>query len=41
MATYPVRNKKTGEEKEIQMNIHDWDQWREDNPMWERFSDSI
>ena len=37
MATYPVRNKKTGEEKEIQMSIHDWDQWREDNPDWERF----
>ena len=37
MATYPVRNKKTGEEKEIQMSIHAWDQWREDNPDWERF----
>ena len=37
MATYPVKNKETGEEKEIQMSIHDWDQWRKDNPDWERF----
>jgi len=37
VATYPVKNKETGEEKEIQMSIHDWDKWREDNPSWERF----
>ena len=37
MATYPVKNKQTGEEKEIVMSIHDWDQWRQDNPDWERY----
>ena len=37
MATYPVRNKKTGEEKEVLMSIHDWDQWKTDNPDWQRY----
>jgi len=36
MATYPVKNKVTGEEKEVQMSIHEWDQWKEDNPDWHR-----
>jgi len=40
MATYPVRNTKTGETKEVVMSVHDWDQWKEDNPDWSRdFSD--
>ena len=40
MATYPVRNKETGETKEVVMSVHDWDQWKEDNPDWSRdFSD--
>lgn len=40
MATYPVRNKKTGEQKDVVMSVHDWDQWKIDNPNWERdFSD--
>ena len=34
MATYPVVNTKTGETKEVVMSIHDWDQWKEDNPEW-------
>ena len=37
MATYPVRNKETGEEKEVVMSVHSWSQWKEDNPDWERF----
>jgi len=37
MATYPVKNKQTGEIKEVKMSIHDWDQWRDDNPDWERY----
>ena len=37
MATYPVKNKSTGETKEVVMSVHDWDQWREDNPDWERY----
>ncbi len=36
MATYPVVNKNTGEQKEVVMSIHDWDQWLEDNPDWTR-----
>ena len=40
MATYPVRNKETGETKEVIMSVHDWDKWKEDNPEWTRdFSD--
>ena len=36
MATYPVVNKTTGEQKEVVMSIHDWDQWKTDNPDWDR-----
>ena len=32
-----VKNKETGETKEVKMSIHDWDQWCEDNPDWERY----
>ena len=40
MATYPVVNTETGEQKEVKMSIHDWDQWKIDNPEWTRdFSD--
>ena len=36
MATYPVVNSKTGEQKEVIMSITEWDQWKEDNPDWLR-----
>ena len=36
MATYPVINTKTGEQKEVQMSVHDWTKWTEDNPDWSR-----
>ncbi len=36
MATYPVVNTKTGEQKEVVMSVHDWSQWCEDNPDWSR-----
>ena len=40
MATYPVVNQQTGEQKEVVMSVHDWDKWKEDNPDWSRdFSD--
>ena len=32
MATYPVVNTKTGEQKEVMMSITEWDQWCKDNP---------
>ena len=41
MATYPVKNTKTGETKEVILSVHDWDKWKEDNPDWLRdFSDT-
>ena len=36
MATYPVVNTKTGEQKEVSMSVHDWDEWKEENPDWSR-----
>ena len=36
MATYPVVNTKTGEQKEVSMSVHDWDKWKEENPDWSR-----
>ena len=36
MPTYPVVNKQTGEQKEVELSIHDWDQWKVDNPDWMR-----
>tara|TARA_R100000030_G_scaffold96888_1_gene85432 strand:- start:383 stop:628 length:246 start_codon:yes stop_codon:yes gene_type:complete len=37
MATYPVKHKETGEMKDVVMSVHDWDQWKIDNPDWERY----
>ena len=36
MATYPVVNKVTGEQKEVTMSVTEWDQWKEENPDWTR-----
>ncbi len=36
MPVYPVINKTTGEQKEVEMSIHDWDQWKKDNEDWIR-----
>ena len=36
MATYPVVNSKTGEQKEVVMSVHDWPKWCDDNPDWKR-----
>ena len=36
MATYPVVNTETGEQKEVKMSITEWDQWCKDNPDWKR-----
>ena len=36
MATYPVVNKETGEQKEVKMSITEWSQWCKDNPDWQR-----
>ena len=40
MATYPVINKETGEQKDVKLSVHEWTQWLEDNPrMAKRLSD--
>jgi hypothetical protein len=31
-----VYNKVTGEQKEVTMSVHDWDQWKKDNSEWDR-----
>lgn len=36
MPTYPVKNLKTGEEKELEMTVSDYTQWRKDNPDWDK-----
>ena len=36
MPTYPVKNLKTGEEKELNLTMADYDQWRKDNPDWDK-----
>ena len=35
MPTYPVKNMKTGEEKELSMTMKDYDTWRKENPDWD------
>ena len=36
MPTYPVINKDTGETKELVMPVADYEQWRKDNPEWDK-----
>ena len=36
MPTYPVKNKETGEEKELSMTMKEYDQWKKDNPDWDK-----
>ena len=36
MPTYPVKNKVTGEEKELNLTMANYEQWRKDNPDWDK-----
>ena len=36
MPTYPVKNSKTGEEKELSMSMKAYAEWREENPDWDK-----
>ena len=36
MPTYPVKNKVTGEEKELSMTMKAYDDWRKENPDWDK-----
>jgi len=31
MATYPIINKETGEQKELVLSVHEWTKWCDDN----------
>ena len=36
MPTYPVKNLKTEEKKELSMTMKEYEQWRKDNPEWDK-----
>ncbi len=36
MPTYPVKHNETGETKELYMSMSEYDQWRKDNPEWDK-----
>ena len=36
MPTYPVKNLKTGETKELSMSMKQYDGWRKENPDWDK-----
>lgn len=36
MPTYPVINSKTGETQELVMSVASYEQWRKDNPDWDK-----
>jgi len=36
MPTYPVINKDNGETKELVMSVAEYEQWRKDNPEWDK-----
>ena len=36
MALYPIIHKETGEQKTIEMSVHEITQWYKDNPEWKR-----
>ena len=36
MPTYPIKNLKTGETKELMMSMKEYDQFRKDNPEWDK-----
>ena len=36
MPTYPIKNLKTGETKELVMSMKEYDEFRKDNPDWDK-----
>ena len=36
MPTYPVIHKETGEKKELSMSMVAYDEWRKENPDWDK-----
>ena len=36
MPTYPVINTKTGEKQELNLSMKKYDEWRKENPDWDK-----
>ena len=36
MPTYPVKNLKTGEKQELSMTMLEYDDWKKENPDWDK-----
>ena len=36
MPTYPVKHKESGEQKELSMTMKAYDEWRKENPDWDK-----
>jgi hypothetical protein len=36
MPTYPVKNKETGETKELSMTMKEYSDWKDANPDWDK-----
>lgn len=36
MPTYPVKHNQTGETQELYMSMSEYEQWKKDNPDWEK-----
>ena len=36
MPTYPVKHTETGEEKELYMTMKEYDEWKKENPEWQK-----
>ena len=36
MPTYPLKHKEPGETQELIMSMKEYDQWRKDNPDWDK-----
>ena len=36
MPIYPVKNNTTGERKELNLSLSAYEQWRKDNPDWDK-----
>lgn len=36
MPIYPVVNRHTGEKKELNLSLANYEQWRKDNPDWDK-----
>jgi|TARA_B100000131_G_scaffold100705_1_gene97718 hypothetical protein len=36
MPTYPLKHKETGEEKELVMTMKEYEEWKKENPEWDK-----